>query len=239
MPAPEERGARPGPLAELGAYAEAMLVAVLVALFFRTWVVEAFKIPSGSMEPRLVPGDHIIVNKFVYGRCTGPWGRLLPQREPARGDIVVFRSPTDPARDLVKRFVGLPGETVEIAAKKVLVNGAPLPEPYAVHADPDVLPKSPDVPKVLASRDNFGPLLLPKEGFLALGDNRDDSQDSRVFGPVDRGLLKGRAVVVYWSFDERAAGEVTGRGAGLRRFLDNALHFFDRTRWTRTGLPVR
>ena len=239
MRSPRSGGARPALLAELGEYAEALLVAVLVALFFRTWVVEAFKIPTSSMEPRLIPGDHVVVNKFVYGRCAGPWARLLPQRDPARGDVVVFRSPADPSRDLVKRFVGLPGETVEIAAKRLLVDGSALPEPYSVYSDPDVLPKGPEVPKALASRDHFGPLALPAEGFLALGDNRDDSQDSRFFGPVSRGLLKGCAVIVYWSFDDGAAGVVRGRGANLRRFLDNALHFFDRTRWTRTGLPVR
>jgi signal peptidase I len=225
--------------AELSAYAEAMLAAVLVALFFRTWVVEAFNIPSGSMEPGLLPGDHIVVDKFLYGASAGPWGRLLPRREPARGDIIVFRSPAEPSRDLVKRFVGLPGETVEIAAKRLIVEGAVREEPYAVHRDPDVLPKSPDVPKLLATRDHFGPLPLAPGEYLALGDNRDDSQDSRVSGPVPRSHLKGRAVVIYWSFDDGAAAGIRGRGAALRRLLDNALHFFERTRWGRTGRRVR
>jgi signal peptidase I len=232
-PAPRRSLAR-----ELGGYAEAMLAAVLVALFFRTYVVEAFNIPTGSMEPGLLPGDHIVVDKFLYGASAGPWGRLLPRREPERGDVVVFRSPSDPALDLVKRFVGLPGETVEISAKRLRVDGVPLAEPYAVHRDPDVLPRSPDVPKALATRDHFGPVRLGDGEYLALGDNRDDSQDSRVFGPVPRSLLRGRAVLVYWSFDMRAAGDVRGRGAGVRRLLDNALHFFDRTRWERTGEPV-
>jgi len=230
---------RPSFAAEAGAYAEAMLAAVLVALFFRTWVVEAFNIPTGSMEPGLLPGDHIVVDKFLYGGSAGPWGRLFPRRAPARGDVIVFRSPAEPARDLVKRFVGLPGETVEISAKRLLVNGAPREEAYVVHRDPDVLPRSPDVPKALATRDHFGPVRLGAGEYLALGDNRDDSQDSRVFGPVPRSHLRGRAVIVYWSFDSGAAGEVRGRGAGLRRFLDNALHFFERTRWARTGRPVR
>jgi signal peptidase I len=216
-----------------------MLAAVLVALFFRTWVVEAFHIPTGSMEPGLLPGDHIVVDKFLYGGSAGPWGRLLPRREPSHRDVVVFRSPAEPARDLVKRFVGLPGETVEISAKRLFVDGAPREEAYVVHRDPDVLPRSPDVPKALATRDHFGPVRLGADEYLALGDNRDDSQDSRVFGPVPRSHLKGRAVIVYWSFDAGAAGEVRGRGAGLRRFLDNALHFFERTRWTRTGRVVR
>ncbi|MGE5347252.1 MAG: signal peptidase I [Acidithiobacillales bacterium] len=223
---------------ELGGYTEAMLAAVLVALFFRTYVVEAFNIPTGSMEPGLLPGDHIVVDKFLYGASAGPWGGFLPLRDPARGDVIVFRSPAEPSLDLVKRFVGLPGETVEISSKRLLVDGRRLAEPYAVHRDPDVLPRSPDVPRALATRDHFGPVRLGAGEYLALGDNRDDSQDSRVFGPVPRSLLKGRAVFVYWSFDERAAGAIRGRGARLRRFLDNALHFFDRTRWGRTGRRV-
>jgi signal peptidase I len=230
---------RRSPAAEISAWAEAILAAVLVALFFRTWVVEAFHIPSGSMEPGLLPGDHIVVDKFLYGASAGPWGRLLPRREPARGDVVVFRSPADPSRDLVKRFVGLPGETVRIDAKRLVVDGSAREEPYAVHRDRDVLPRSPDVPKLLATRDHFGPQTLGTGEYLALGDNRDDSQDSRVFGPVSRSHLRGRAVLVYWSFDEGAAGEVRGRGAALRRLLDNALHFFARTRWGRTGHRVR
>ena len=230
---------RRSPAAEISAWAEAILAAVLVALFFRTWVVEAFNIPSGSMEPGLLPGDHIVVDKFLYGASAGPWGRLLPRREPARGDVVVFRSPADPSRDLVKRFVGLPGETVRIDAKRLVVDGSAREEPYAVHRDRDVLPRSPDVPKLLATRYHFGPLGLAPGEYLALGDNRDDSQDSRVFGSVPRSHLKGRAVLVYWSFDEGAAGPVRGRGAALRRLLDNALHFFARTRWERTGHAVR
>lgn len=235
MDAPASRRSLAG---ELTGWAEAMLAAVLVALFFRTYVVEAFNVPTGSMEPGLLPGDHIVVDKFVFGSSAGTWARLLPQRDPKRGDVVVFRSPVEPARDLVKRFVGLPGERVEVSAKRLLVDGVPLAEPYVVHSDPDVLPLSPDVPRALASRDHFGPVRLGDGEFLALGDNRDDSQDSRIFGPVPRPLLRGRAVIVYWSFDERAAGEVRGRGAGLRRFLDNALNFFARTRWRRTGRPV-
>lgn len=225
--------------AELPAWAEAMLAAILVALFFRTWVVEAFNIPSGSMEPGLLPGDHIVVNKFLYGASAGAWGGLLPYREPARGDVIVFRSPAEPSRDLVKRVVGLPGGTVEIAAKRLLVDGEPREEPYVVHRDPDVLPKSPDVPKLLATRDHFGPRTLGAGEYFALGDNRDDSQDSRLFGPVPRSHLKGHAVVIYWSFDGGTAAGIRGRGAVLRRLLDNALNFFERTRWGRTGRRVR
>ena len=224
---------------EASEYAEAILVAVLVALFFKTWVVEAFGIPSGSMEPQLLPGDHVVVNKFVYGTHEGPWARLLPHREIARGDVIVFRFPPDPSRDFVKRAMGLPAETVEIASKRLLVGGRPVADPRAVFRDPEVHPKGPDVPPSVALRDHFGPVTMPPDGVFVLGDNRDDSQDSRFWGPVPLGAVRGRAVFVYWSWEaDPATREITGRGAWLRRFLDNALHFFQRTRWKRTGVSV-
>ncbi len=233
------RSVRRSLLTEASEYAEAILVAVLVALFFKTWVVEAYGIPSGSMEPRLLPGDHIVVNKFVYGTHEGPWAVLLPHREVRRGDVVVFRYPPDPSRDFVKRVMGLPGETLQIASRKLLVDGHPADDPQAFFRDPDVVPDGPEVPPSVAVRDHWGPITLPNDAFFALGDNRDDSQDSRFWGPVSRGHLKGRAVFVYWSYEESAAArEITGRGAALRRFLDNALNFFGRTRWRRTGLVI-
>jgi signal peptidase I len=233
------RAGRRSFLTEASEYAEAILVAVLVALFFKTYVVEAYGIPSGSMEPHLLPGDHIIVNKFVFGAHEGPWARFLPHRDIRRGDVIVFRYPPDPSRDFVKRAMGLPGETVQIAAKKLLIGGQPVDDPEAVFRDPDVVPEGPDVPPSVAARDHWGPRTLPPDAYLALGDNRDDSQDSRFWGPVPRGYVKGRAVFVYWSFEESPdAREIRGRGATLRRFLDNALNFFGRTRWRRTGLLI-
>ena len=233
------RGVRRSFLTEASEYAEAILVAVLVALFFKTYVVEAYGIPSGSMEPHLLPGDHIVVNKFVYGRHDGPWARLLPHRDVGRGDVVVFRYPPDPSRDFVKRVMGLPGETLQIAAKKLLVDGRPADDREAVFRDPEVVPARPDVPPAVALRDHWGPRTLSPDAYLALGDNRDDSQDSRFWGPVSRGYVKGQAVFVYWSYEESpAAREIRGRGATLRRFLDNALNFFGRTRWGRTGLVI-
>ncbi len=225
-------------LGEVLEYAEAVLVAVLLALFFKTFVFEAFRIPSASMEDNLLVGDHILVNRFVYGPHRGPWARFLPHRDLSRGDVVVFRYPPDPSRDFVKRAVALPGDTVSIESKRLFVNGVLQVEPYVIHRDPRVLTGA-GVPPSLAPRDVFGPFAVPPGSFFALGDNRDDSQDSRFWGPVPEGLVVGRAVLVYWSYDEAAASAFAGRGAVLRRLLDTALHFFGRTRWKRSFHLVR
>ena len=213
-------------------------MAVLFALFAKTFVFEAFEIPSASMEPTLLVGDHVVVNKFLYGQAVGPWRFVLPHRGVRRGDVVVFRAPLDPKIDLVKRAVALPADTVAMSAKELSLDGAPVREPYVVHRDPDVY--SGDAPAALRARDELGPLTIPDGTFLALGDNRDNSKDSRYFGPVPGRLVKGRPLFVYWSVESREeSGGFRGRGAAVRRLLDTALHFFDRTRWRRTFRPVR
>ncbi len=212
---------------------------MLFALFFKTFVFEAFRIPSASMEDNLLVGDHILVNKFVYGPHRGPWAPLLPHRDVRRGDVVVFRSPVDPSRDLVKRAVALPGDTVQVIGKKLLRNGVEEAEPWTVHRDPETTPEGAGVPLTVSLRDHFGPLTVPPGTFFAMGDNRDDSQDSRFWGPAPGGLVKGRAVLLYWSYDAPLAGVFTGRGAALRRLIDTGLHFFTRTRWNRTFRPVK
>jgi signal peptidase I len=219
-------------------YAEAILVAVLFALFAKTFVFEAFEIPSASMEPTLLVGDHVVVNKFLYGQATGPWRFLLPHRGVRRGDVVVFRAPHDPRIDLVKRAVAVPADRVSMKAKELSLDDAPVREPYVVHRDPDVF--SSDAPAALRARDEMGPLTIPDGAFLALGDNRDNSRDSRFFGAVPLRLVKGRTLFVYWSVESRAeTAGFRGRGAAVRRLLDTALHFFDRTRWRRSFRPVR
>lgn len=230
----EARSGRPAAIRE---YVEAVLVAVLLALFAKAYVVEAFLIPSPSMEGTLLVGDHVVVNKFVYGSHRGPWARLLPHADVARGDVIVFRYPPDPSRDFVKRVVALPGQEVAVDRKRLLVDGAAPVEPYVRHVDPAVL-TGPDVPVSLARRDEMPPLRVPDQTFFAMGDNRDDSQDSRFWGPVPLALVKGRAVLVYWSVDRSGLPE-SGRGAAVRAFLETALHFWDRTRWRRTLTAVR
>jgi len=161
-------------------YAEALIVAVLLALVIRTFVVQAFKIPSGSMLPTLQIGDHILVNKFMYS--------FAPIQ---RGDIIVFKFPQDETRDFIKRVIGLPGETLEIRGKRVLINGDPLQESYAVYSDGPFARGG--------DRDRLGPLVIPAGQLFMMGDNRDHSMDSRVWGFLDARKIKGKAFIVYFS----------------------------------------
>src|SRR6266508_335269 len=181
-------------------YYEALLIAVIFVNFARIFAFQAFKIPTGSMEDNLKVGDHIIVNKFIYGPASNAWKRVLPLRDPKRGDIIVFRYPLQPDTDFVKRVIGMPGDTVEIRDKKVSVNGKQLVEPYVIHEDSTVYPLQPALPEPYRSRDQFGPFTVPAGQYFAMGDNRDRSSDSRYWGTVPRGMIKGRAFMVYWSW---------------------------------------
>lgn len=176
------RKAKPIPQGKsaLREYAEAFIIAILLALVIRTFVVQAFKIPSGSMLPTLQIGDHILVNKFLYDFTL-----------PKRGDIIVFKFPQDESRDFIKRVIGLPGETLEIRGKDVRINGKPLGEPYAVFAD------GPSARS--AERERLGPIVIPPDHLFMMGDNRDRSMDSRVWGLLDVHKIKGKAFLVYFS----------------------------------------
>jgi signal peptidase I len=224
-------------LTHLREYAEAILVAVILALFAKAYVFEAFEIPSGSMETNLLVGDHVLVDKFCYAPHRGPWARLLPYRDVARGEVFVFRSPKEPSRDLIKRAVAVSGDTVRIERKRVSIDGTPLEEPYARHRDPRTYTNE-DVPAPLRGRDDFGPLTVPPGTVFALGDNRDDSLDSRFLGTAPVASVRGRALLVYWSY-EQPRRAFAGRGAGLRKVLDTAVHFVSRTRWERSFRAVR
>ncbi len=219
-------------------YFESIVIAVILALFVRTWVVQAFKIPTGSMENNLLVGDHLLVNKFTYAPTAGALDRaLLPVNTIHRGDVVVFKYPEDPERDFIKRVIGLPGETLEVREKKVYINGKPLDEPYVHFLQPagtygefaafDV-------------RERYGPVTVPEGHYFMMGDNRDNSQDSRYWGFLPREYVKGKALIVYWSFDtqgeERAEGGALG-GAG--RAVSSLAHIFTRTRWERLLHQIR
>ncbi len=182
-------------------YGEAIFIAVILALFIRTFVVQAFKIPSGSMKPTLLVGDHILVNKFIYG-VKIPFLNitLIPVKEPERGDIVVFKFPEDPKKDFIKRVIGLPGDTVEIQDKRVFINEKPLQAPYVTYLDSHVIPGG------ARPRDNMGPVTVPADSFFVMGDNRDHSYDSRFWGCVDLSALKGKAFIVYWSWNKENSG---------------------------------
>ena len=192
-------------------YFESICVAVILAFFVRTFVVQAFKIPSGSMEPNLLIGDHLLVNKFVFAPTLSPLERtLMPIAPIQRGDVVVFKYPEDPTRDFIKRVIGLPGDTIEMRNKKVYVNGAPLSEPYAHFIYP---PEEPDssAPDVSTSRDllrAFPEMKVPPDNYFMMGDNRDNSEDSRYWGFMPRDYVKGKALFVYFSFGEGGVANI-------------------------------
>ncbi len=175
-------------------YIKAIGTALVLALIIRTYVVQAFKIPSGSMIPTLLIGDHLLVNKFIYGTQV-PFSdkKILIITQPKRGDIVVFKYPEDLSKDFIKRVIGVEGDIVEEKNKVVYVNGKPLVEPYTQHTDNSI--------NSIEPRDNFGPYLVPMGKIFVMGDNRDQSYDSRYWGYVDLKLIKGKAMIIYWSWD--------------------------------------
>ena len=179
-------------------YAEAIVVALVLALIIRTFVVQAFKIPSGSMEPTLEIGDHILVNKFIYGtKIPFTSLNLLPWKDPERGDVIVFIYPLEPDKDFIKRVIAVAGDSVRIVNKKVYINGAEVPDPHAVYKDDTILPGE------AQKRDNFGPVTVPPGNLFVLGDNRDRSLDSRFWGFVPLKDVKGKAFIIYWSWDRQ------------------------------------
>lgn len=197
-------------------YFESLVIAVILALFIRTFVVQAFKIPTGSMEQNLLIGDHLLVNKFVFGpSLSGIERTVLPMKAIARGDVIVFKYPEEPERDFIKRVIGLPGDQIELRRKRVFVNGQPLDEPYVYFLEepPPLPPEAPGVEVPAPSgdlRESYGPVTVPPDHYFAMGDNRDNSQDSRYWGFLPRTYVKGKALVIYWSYDAEAGNIVTG-----------------------------
>lgn len=177
-------------------YAESILIAVILALIIRAFVVQAFKIPSGSMEDTLQVGDHLLVNKFIYGP-TIPFTdtRLFKIRDPRQGDVIVFEYPEDPSKDFIKRVIGVPGDVVQGINKKVYINGRLYANPHEVHKERDLIPKEQN------PRDSFGPITVPEDCYFVMGDNRDRSYDSRFWGFVKKEKIKGLAFIKYWSWD--------------------------------------
>ncbi|MFH0825243.1 MAG: signal peptidase I [Pseudomonadota bacterium] len=178
-------------------YSEAFVVAVVLAIIIRAFLIQAFKIPSGSMIPTLLVGDHILVNKFIYGiRIPFTNIRWLAFSDPKRGDVIVFVYPEDRTKDFIKRVVAVSGDTVEIKNKKLLINSAPVEEPFTQYDQP-VLPRN----SIVGERDNYGPTTVPKNRLFVMGDNRDHSQDSRFWGFVPVEDVKGEAFMIYYSVD--------------------------------------
>ena len=193
-------------------YAEALLMAFVLALFIRSFIVQAFKIPSGSMQPTLEVGDHILVNKFAYGvRLPVVGTNLLPLGQPLRGDVVVFEYPLDPSKDYIKRVVGVGGDLVQIRNKHIYINGSLWNDPHTYFAEGDRGGQG------SSPRDTFGPVTVPPGHVFVMGDNRDHSYDSRFWGFVDLNDVRGKAFLIYWSWD------------GIDRWV----------RWNRLGEVIR
>ena len=208
-------------------YFESIVVAVILALFIRTFVVQAFKIPTGSMEPNLLVGDHLLVNKFVFAPRASTFERiLLPMRDIRRGDVVVFKFPEEPERDFIKRVIGLPGDAIELKQRQLFVNGTKLDEPYAHYLFPQ---GEGDESTVFDVRERYGPVTVPPDHYFMMGDNRDNSQDSRYWGFLPAHYVKGRALMIYWSFDTPPGEQDTG----LSGILSSLGSIVTATRWSR------
>ena len=222
-------------------YVEALIVAAIFLGFTNNFVLKTFYIPSGSMENTLLIGDHLFVNRYIYGpRPTVLEQKLLPGRDVKRGDIVIFRSPETPKIDLVKRCIGLPGDEIRMVDKRLFLNGEEVDDGvYAIHGDRRIQTAAQRYGLDFL-RDNWGPLLVPEDHLFCLGDNRDASYDSRAWGPVPLSLVKGRAAMVYWSYGgETPDGTWHGLGHRLRQLANTALGFLTKTRWERTFKVVK
>jgi signal peptidase I len=173
-------------------YIRVIVTSLILVFIIRTSIVQAYKIPSGSMIPTLLIGDHLLANKFIYGlQIPFISKRLFDLGKPQKGDIIIFPSPEDPSKDLIKRVVAVEGDLIEERDKQIFINGRPMDEPYAQHVDNSLSDR----------RDNFGPYLVPKGKLFAMGDNRDQSYDSRFWGYVEMKNIKGKAMILYWSWD--------------------------------------
>ncbi len=209
---------------------EALIVAAIFLGFSNTFVLKTFYIPSGSMEDTLLVGDHLIVNRFIYGATLGELEKkALPERAVERGDIVIFRAPEEPELDLVKRCIGVAGDRVEVHDRQLVINGTPVDEAgYVRHKVPNIV------------RPDFPTYVVPPDHLFCLGDNRDYSKDSRVWGPVPLELVKGRAFLIYWSNGgETPDGTWTGMKDRLAMALRTAKGFPTNTRWSRTFQLIR
>ncbi len=245
-PAPEPPPPAVTPEPGRGAVAE-WTITILLLLFGTTTLVQAFVIPTGSMEDNLLIGDHLLVDKLTYSPAGGISKHLLPFEEPKHGDIIVFRYPVDPQQTFVKRVIGLPGDRIKVVDKVVYRNGVKLNEPYVVHKTNyidsyrDNFPSDPDLhldPRGMAMLQNNqvnGEIVVPPDSYFAMGDNRDYSLDSRYWGFVPRDYIIGKPLMVYWSYDAPTA-DLAGTGSELGHVADLATHFFTKTRWSRTFL---
>lgn len=224
-------------------YLEALIIAAIFLQFANTFVVQTYYIPSGSMEDTLLVGDHLFVNRFIYGPApTALERKLLPLRPERRGDIVVFRSKENLRIDIVKRCIGIPGDVIRVVDKRLFINGKLVNDSaYAIHRSPEHIP--PNFGE-LGTRDYFGPFAVPPASYFCMGDNRDNSLDSRFWGELPASYVLGRAFLIYWSRDgETSDGSWQGIGATITNLGETVVGFFEigpkKTRWNRTFKLVR
>jgi len=221
-------------------WVESLAFTIIFVLIFTSYIAQATQVPTESMKPTILVGDHFFLDKVTfpanYPEVIRPY---LPQRTIERLDIIAFKSPTDGNIPFVKRVIGLPGDTVEVRNKDVYVNGAKLDEPYKIHVDSATYGTDPWTPEELKVRDNYGPTVVPPESYFVMGDNRDNSNDSRYWGFVKWDEIIGKPLFVYWSYesDPYIPGDKTIREL-FNDYLLVALHFFDRTRWFRMGTMI-
>jgi len=241
---------------------ESLVVTVILAVFGTTFVVQAFKIPTGSMENTLLIGDHLLVNKFAFAYHGSTLARFLPYRDVHHGDVLVFKFPgpagqqSEPGEHYVKRVIGLPGDRIRIFHRQVFVNGQPLTEPYVYHAWPDMERSGDDFPPPGSEYlegstalwtadmpnhiDKEGELVVPPGHYFAMGDNREQSWDSRFWGFVPRELISGRPLLIYWSYETPRDEYMHTSGSDwIAQTFSIIFHFPTRTRWRRTLKTVR
>jgi signal peptidase I len=197
-------------------YVESLIIAAIIAFFVRSFFIQAFKIPSSSMEPTLLIGDHLLVNRLTYVMKI-PFTDIvfLNLGSPKRGDVIVFRYPVDASKDFIKRVIATEGDTVEIKDKAIYINGKTMEDPWGYYSDDSIMPG------YLSPKDNLGPIVVPKDSYFAMGDNRDKSLDSRFWGFVKREHLVGKALILYFSWDGKSS---------------NIVHYI---RWARIGRLIK
>ena len=222
---------------------ESLLVAGVFVLFVRTFVVQTYQVPTGSMERTILVGDHLLVNKFAFAPRLPAFVKFLPYRDVKPGDIIVFKKPGDdmnPGNVLVKRAVAAGGDTVQVRDKQLYVNGKISDSAPIQHIDPETYPDDPSVPDMARRRYQFGPFHVPANSFFGMGDNRDNSLDSRYWGAIPRGNIFGRPSVLYWSYEAEPNSHIwRGPADKIRQLFGVAVHFFTRTRWDRMFSIVR
>jgi signal peptidase I len=223
-------------------YFVATVYCTIIALFVTTYVVHPMTVPTPSMEPTIMVGDRLLIDKFTFRNGFMSDLGVSPVHQVDRGDIVVFKFPEDPEVLYVKRAIGLPGEILEIRDKTVYINGVALDEPYKVHRDSRVNGRSGN-PHMLSfdiQRDNFGPVNIPDDSYFMMGDNRDDSADSRYFGFLQRDYIVGRPLVVFWSYEDDSDAYLrTSLPEMLKLYGERIIFFFTKTRWSRMGHFVK